>query len=195
MSNPPVIGGDFCCVPVSGAAGVLIGLGERLNGDAFSRYRHAEFYIPAEHAYGFTLPAGEAPHGYTFGAYPEGARLKTLPCPAASLPGALWSSGALQLTAHQRIMIISACRSLEGTPYGWLDYVALALHRLGVPAPGLRAFIGGTRSMMCSQVIDAVELRAGVHLFTDGRWPGYVTPAELAGFIESRQEASGGMRG
>ena len=37
--------------------------------------------------------------------------------------------------------------------------------------------------MICSQLVDYCYLMAGVHLFNDGRWPGYVTPEDLANVI------------
>jgi hypothetical protein len=33
--------------------------------------------------------------------------------------------------------------------------------------------------MICSQLVDEAYLRAGVHLFDDGRDPGDVTPGDL----------------
>ncbi len=33
--------------------------------------------------------------------------------------------------------------------------------------------------MICSQLVDQSYQDAGVHLFSDGRWSGYVTPGAL----------------
>jgi hypothetical protein len=60
-----------------------------------------------------------------------------------------------------------------------LDYLALVAHRLHIPAPGLRQFIADTGHMICSQLVDEVYRRAGLIMFGDGRWPGYVTPGGL----------------
>ena len=64
-----------------------------------------------------------------------------------------------------------------------MDYFALALHRLGIPAPELKRYIGSSKHLICSQLVDLVYAEAGIHLFTDNRWPGYVTPADLANLI------------
>ena len=78
-----------------------------------------------------------------------------------------------------------------GVPYSFADYAALAAHRLHIPAPGLREFIGSSKSMICSQLVDQCYVDAGVHLFRDSRWPGFVTPAALAGLIRAREETAG----
>jgi hypothetical protein len=91
----------------------------------------------------------------------------------------LWSAGRIPLTGPQRDAICLAARGYIGTPYSWLDYLAIAAHRLRIPVPGLRRFIESDKSMICSQLVDRVYADAGVHLFS-GVWPGYVTPADLA---------------
>jgi hypothetical protein len=63
--------------------------------------------------------------------------------------------------------------------YSYLDYVALAFHSLHIPFPGLKNYIASTRHMTCSQLVDQAEKDAGVQLFKDGRWPGYVMPSDL----------------
>jgi hypothetical protein len=52
-----------------------------------------------------------------------------------------------------------------------------------VPLPGLRHRIESARSMICSQLCDRAYLDAGVNLFRDGRWPGYVTPMALCDLL------------
>lgn len=187
--------GDFCCVPVSGEGGTLIRLGERLNGSAFSQYQHAEIYVGTSDQllpYRGTMAAiqaitYDAPFGWTFGAYPGGACLKALPCPPAELPGALWSSGAIPLTDIERHAIVGAALALDGVPYGgFLDYLALATHRLGVNDPALQRYIARTGSYICGPLVDKAYQRADVQLFDDGRWNGYVTPADLAQLILSK---------
>lgn len=204
MADPIAVQpGDFCCVPISGSTGRLIALGERLNGDAFTQYQHAEVFIGTEipahlgkmmpglvwHGTPVTQLAPSevitSEYGWVFSAYPGGARAVELPCPPLSLPGSLWSSGRIPLTEQQRAAILENCLALTGTPYSFLDYLALALHRLRIPAPGLRAFIAAQGHEICSQLCDRVYQEAGVHLFTDNRWPGYVTPADLAAVINS----------
>lgn len=166
MSEP--LGGDFACVNVGGDVGRLIRLGEELNGDGFTQYQHAYVYIGG---------------GLIVEAEPGGAVPVKLTGDLSKR--SLWSTGRITLTADQRVAVCAAALRYVGTPYSFLDYAALAAHRLHIPAPGLRAFIRSSRSMICSQLVDQCYQDAGVHLFADGRWPGYVTPASLAGVIES----------
>jgi len=156
--------GDFACVSMGGAGGRLVGLGERLCGDAFTQYQHAFVYIGDQRI---------------VEAEPGGAV-------AAALGGygsMVWSTGKIPMTADQRLAVCAAARGYIGTQYSWLDYMAIALHRLHVPAPGLKGYIGSTGHLICSQLVDQCYADAGVHLFADGRWPGFVTPADLAGVI------------
>lgn len=171
--------GDYACCRISGDVGKLISLGEFLNGSGFSEYDHAEIYVG--------IPDSHTSYGYTMGAYPGGAGLRPIYDPAQLEDGNgfLWSTGKIPLTDAQRQAIIRNALACQGIPYGWLDYAALAAHRLHIPAPGLRDFIGESRSMMCSQLVDWCYMQAGVHLFTDSRWQGYVTPADLANLLES----------
>lgn len=173
--------GDFVLIPVHGQVGTLISIGEWLNGDGFSHYDHAEVYIGQ--------PDDTAPFGYTVSAYPDGNGRKPLPCSAADLPGALWSTGIIALTRAERNLIVSWCLEHQHVTYGWLDYLALAAHRLHLPVPGLRRFIGGSKRLICSQLVDLAYQQAGVHLFTDGRFPGYVTPGSLADLLISLRSA------
>ena len=161
--------GDFACVSVHGAGGRLIHLVEDLDGAIWDMYQHVELYVGG---------------GQVVEAEPGGARTRDLR--AYVTPGqlTLWSTGRIHLTAAQRDAIVTAAFGYIGTPYSWLDYAAIAAHRLRLPLPGLRAYVASTHHQICSQLIDQCFADAGVHLFEDGRWPGFVTPADLAGLIE-----------
>jgi hypothetical protein len=106
-------------------------------------------------------------------AQPGGARLAEL----SEYDGrdVLW----LHCPPEYQAAVAEAASGLVGTPYSALDYLALATHRLHIPASGLRAYIGSTGHMICSQLVDEAARRGGWHLFDDGRWPGYVTPGAL----------------
>jgi uncharacterized protein YycO len=158
--------GDFAVISISGPVGTLISIGEFLNGSGFGDYDHAEIFV------------GD---GMTMGAYPGGARLVPLP---ADQSGFLWSTGYVTFSDAERTAIVSYARQCEGIPYSALDYFALAAHRLHIPAPQLKEYISSTKHMICSQLVDYCYMEAGVHLFNDGRWPGYVTPADLAAVID-----------
>lgn len=150
--------GDIGLVRVAGAVGSLIRVGQYLNGDGFATYEHAFMYVG---------------NGEIVEAQPGGAIItdsfkyhdvdvRWLPCPA-----------------ELAIDVAQAGRRYEGVPYSFLDYAALATHRLHIPAPGLKRYIETTKHMICSQLVDAAAANAGWHLFADGRWPGYVTPGAL----------------
>ena len=166
MTEIKPLPGDFCCCSTGGEAGRLVSLGERLNGDSFTRYDHTFIYV------------GD---GRIVEAQPGGAR----EAPLGGYRDALWSTGHIPLTGEQRTVIVRAARSYIGVPYSWADYFALAAHRLRIPAPGLRRYIAATGHMICSQLVDRSFNDAAVHLFADGRWTGYCTPAALAGLLDN----------
>jgi hypothetical protein len=85
------------------------------------------------------------------------------------------------LTDADRQRICDAARAFEGTPYSFLDYGALAVHRLHLPYPGLKVFVESTKHQICSQLVDNAYRGAGIKLFSDDRWAGYVTPGSLYG--------------
>lgn len=160
--------GDFVCVPMKGEAGKLIRFGQWLDGTGYQNYEHAEVLITRT---------------TTMGAYPGGAAIQSLAPPDYQV-GWLWSSDAIHLTPQQRMSIITTAVSLKGTPYSPLDYFAIAAHRLHVPGgPLLSNYVASQNHMICSQLVDYCYMKAGVHLFNDGRWPGYVTPEDLANVI------------
>ena len=182
----PPLPGDFCCIPVSGSLGLGIEAGQYL---AARLQRQPAGLLPYDHAEVYVgQPDVAGPHGYTYSAYPDnGVGIKTgkrpLPCPPAELPGSIWSSGLYELTPAQRAGIIGWCQSHPCVRYAWLDYQAIAAHALSLPVPGLQGFIADTGRMICSQYTDASWSANGLHLFSDGRWPGYVTPWNLAGLL------------
>lgn len=157
--------GDFAVIPISGIGGKLISIGEFLDGSGFHDYDHAEIYVG---------------NGQTLGAYPGGADFVPLP---VNQDGWLWSTGHIQLSDAERAKIVSNAIACKGIPYSAADYFALAAHRLHIPAPGLKDYVADSKHMICSQLTDFCYMNAGVHLFSDNRWPGYVTPADLAGVI------------
>jgi cell wall-associated NlpC family hydrolase len=154
--------GDFGLYKGTDTVGRLIELGEWANGDGFSRYSHA--FVLLDDA---TILEAE----------PGGARIR----PVEEYPAELitWSSWDLSALPGMRSLIVTHARLLLGTPYSFLDYFALATHRLHLSAPGLQRYVASTGHMICSQLVDEVYRRAGLQLFADGRWPGYVTPADL----------------
>jgi len=131
----------------------------------------------------------QAPWTHAFIVVEDGMVVEAMPGGALLTPLSVYTVGAraqdtifsdLELTDAQRTIICAAARELVGTPYSFADYLALALDHWGIRPRWLRRYIAGSGRMICSQLVDHVMLRAGVHLFTDGRDPGDVTPGDLA---------------
>ena len=158
--------GDFELVRMGGNTGRLIRLGQFLNGDGFLDYEHAKLYL------------GD---GKVIEALPGGAQVDDYVYDASSL----WSTGIIKLTDIERKRIILAGYAGIGIPYSEADYFALAAHRLHLEliTPGLREYVRTSRHMICSQLVDYFYQKAGIQLFDDGRWNGYVTPADLANLL------------
>lgn len=161
--------GDIGLTSVLGPVGWGIRAGEWLLGAGFANYEHA-FLV---------LDGGELVE-----AQPGGARI----APLSEYDGRHVLYVAPELTDAERHRICVQGRLLVGTPYSGLDYLALAAHRFHLPLPGLRSYVASTGHLICSELVDEAYVSAGVHLFADGRWPGYVTPADLYGLL-GRKEA------
>lgn len=159
--------GDYGCVLPKYPVDQLIRVLQFANGDgwAWSRYCHA-FIVESVDPDG-TVHAIEA--------WPGGARRDTY---LADDPKILWSQ--IQLTDDQRTKIVDTAVSLLGTPYSYLDYLAIAAHHLHLPGAGLlENKVADTHHVMCSYLVDLCYRSATVELLPS-ELPGYVTPAELA---------------
>jgi hypothetical protein len=51
-------------------------------------------------------------------------------------------------------------------------------------------FIADSGHLICSQLVDLCYLRAGAHLFDDGRLPGDVTPGDLWKLLNPKRVTS-----
>lgn len=152
--------GDFALTKISGLVGAVVSAGQTLVGDA----------APVQHAYVYVG------NGEIVQAMPGGAELIRLEDAAEPV---VWSTARVPLTAWQRMKICSAARGLVGTPYSFLDYASIALAHYRIRPAWVRDFVASTEHLICSQLVDEAYLRAGVHLFDDGRLPGDVTPGDL----------------
>lgn len=76
--------------------------------------------------------------------------------------------------------VVWNARRLEGTGYGYLQYLALGLVALGFSPKWLERYVASKGRMICSQMVDEVYRRVGIQLFDDGRLPQQVTPGDLA---------------
>lgn len=154
--------GDIGLTRIGGVLGFFVMIGQALAQDA-SRYTHA-FIVIDENT--------------VIAAQPGGARrdaLAPLKNKAIYMP--------LELTDDQRQTIVREAIALEGTPYSYLDYLAIALLRFGFKPKWLRKYIKDKGHLICSQMADLVLQKAAVHLFNDGRESMDVTPGDLSNWI------------
>lgn len=145
--------------------GGFIRLGQWADGLGFGEYEHAAIYI------------GD---GLIVQAANSGTQLAR--ADSYDHNDTLWSTGVITLSDAQREAICKAARWYVGTPYSWMDYAALAAHRLHLlPATNwLKKYVASSKHMICSQLVDQCYEDAGMHLFQDKRWPGFVAPGDLA---------------
>lgn len=150
--------GDYGLSTIGGHTGFWINIGMAIIGDS-SRYTHAFLVLD---------------DGTVIEAMPHGAIISPLTKYAT---GAVFSS--MDLTDLQRTHIVRHARTCLGVRYGFSDYLALALAHIGITPKRLKNYIANNGRMICSQLVDDVYARAGVHLFDDGRLPQDVTPGDL----------------
>lgn len=158
--------GDFGLVKIGGILGFFVSLGQHLAGDS-SKYTHA--FIVLE-------------DNKVLAAQPGGARIDLL---SDYTNQAIYSS--FDLTDTQRHDIVEQAKELEGIPYSFLDYLAIALARFGVKPKWLTKFIANKGHMICSQLVDFCYMKAGIHLFNDDRLPQEVTPGDLLYILAGEQ--------
>jgi uncharacterized protein YycO len=151
--------GDYGLTNITGALGIAIGVGQALIGDG-SRYEHA-FICISDDEIVEAMPSGARRNSLSY--------YKDQPVVFSNLP----------LTNTQRTGIIDSATALIGTPYSFLDYLALAGKHHSIESKRLNNYIANKGHMICSQLVDECYRRAGVHLFSDGRLPQDVTPGDL----------------
>jgi uncharacterized protein YycO len=153
--------GDIGLTSITGFVGGLIRVGQLCNGDGWSHYEHA--FIVLE-------------DGMLIEAMPGGAQIVSLN--EYDDRDVLYVRPA-GLTDADRKRVCEVARKFEGVEYSFVDYAAIAAHRLHLPIPGLRDFVADTGHMICSQLVDRAYAQAGIKLFSDSRWDGWVTPGAL----------------
>jgi hypothetical protein len=167
MSKPGRIG----LTQIHGQTGFGIRVGQWLNGSGFEDYEHA------------FMDLGD---GTLIEAEPGGARISPLAKYQGSHSDVYWCDSIYAtLTATQKQDVAYWGARFAGTPYSFLDYDALAMHRLHIWVPGLKDYIADSGHLICSQLCDLSYSRAGAHLF-ENRWPGYVAPGDLY-LLDKRQ--------
>jgi uncharacterized protein YycO len=157
--------GDFGLVRIGGLTGKGVSLGQRLIGSG-SYFTHA--FIVGR-------------NGYVIQAEPGGAEI----VPFADAVGSQRVAySAFDLTDQQRTDIVAAACRMVGTPYSFLDYLAIAAERL-VHFDALERFVSADGHLICSQLVDEAYAIAGIELFPD-RVAGDVAPGDLARLIGAK---------
>lgn len=155
--------GDFGLCRIGGAVGLGVSAGQRAIGSG-SYFTHAFIYVG---------------NGEVIQAQPGGAKRVLL---AEALDGRKRVAFSdFPLNGSQRSNILRAAVSFLGTPYSFLDYLAIAEARM-LRSDRLERYVGDTGHMICSQLVDECYRRAGIELFP-GRIPGDVAPGDLAKLI------------
>jgi uncharacterized protein YycO len=157
--------GDIGLTSIAGPVGWGIRLGQLCCGDGFTQWEHAFVVVD---------------DGRLVEAEPGGARIAGLDEYAGRPVAYVAPAGLMD---EQRTAICTAAEALIGTPYSLFDYLSLALVRFHIRPAWVRRYVADSRHMICSELVDFCYLQAGVHLFTDGRIPGDVTPADLANLL------------
>lgn len=90
--------------------------------------------------------------------------------------------------------VAEAASHLLGAKYNYLDLLALAyasLKKDPTEPPDKpnwwQRIVMDDHRLICSQLVDLAYNRAGVHLFTDGRLPGQVTPGDLQEALDNSE--------
>lgn len=162
--------GDFGLTKINGLAGAFVSAGQWFVGD-FAPVQHALMYV------------GD---GLAVQAMPSGAELIRL---EDASPVVKWSTGLIELTDQQREDIADEAYGLVGTPYSFLDYLSIALERLGVHSKLIRDRVQSSGHLICSQLVVEAYARAGVDLFGPGKFPGDYTPGDLWNLLKNLESA------
>lgn len=158
--SPPAVG-TIGLAGVHGSVGRLIEIGEWLNGDGFGTWEHAFLTLSPNTDVIIEAEPGGARFGH-WSVYPE----------------IYWCHNIRALPGLDGVSVARHATKYLGTPYSFLDYFALAAHRLHIPAPALQSYIADSGHMICSQLVTQAHLDDGFKLFPN-EWPGYVTPLAL----------------
>lgn len=115
--------------------------------------------------------------GWIIEAQPGGATFSRLD----KYPAAVYSR--FDLTDEQRTDIVVEAIKLHGTPYSWLDYLAIGLSHWKVCPQSVRNRVQSSGHMICSQLCVEAYRRAGVELFPENHLPMDVTPVKLGNMV------------
>ena len=196
MSDYPI--GAFFLTRISGRTGWWVGLAQALAGIP-SRWTHGGI-IGSE---GRTYEAG--PGGVYIGSQADLKGKPHLVCDAL-VTGLMGEADLLdrfiaaKVENEIRCLAADAAHAHLGTPYSFLDYLALALLHLEAWVTGkptghtswwltnrIRRRVQNSGHLICSAFIDHWASHMDVELFDDDRLPGDVTPADLDAWVDDHR--------
>lgn len=156
--------GDFILVHEGGQGGETIHVLQILYGAGFSDFEHVALFAGDGHVIEMASGGIQIANASKYANTPH-----------------RWSTGRIALTEANRAGIVGAARKYLAAKvgYSWPDYAAMAAHHFDAKEQALKDYVASSGHMICSQLVDQCYADAGVHLFTDGRWPGYVSPGDL----------------
>lgn len=160
--------GDVGFSTIGGHTGAAVNVGQAILRDS-CRFTHAYLVLSGDRC---------------IEAMPAGARI----VPLGDRHGPGYAYAQLELTDTQRNMAGEIAHRLEGTPYSFADYLALAAVQVHISTPRLRRYVSSSARMICSQLVDHILCQVGFHVFTDGRLPQDVTPGDLFYATDPRVE-------
>ena len=156
--------GDIFLTTIDGGLGVFVRLGQQIL-DGHSDYHHAGIILHKD--------------GTMLEAKPDGARISNVKIHEDK--PLLFSSQFIEFTDEERAAIVETAYKYVGTPYSFVDYLSIFLHRLRIPSKRLRAYVRSSKRMICSQLADHVWYEAiKFDMFRGTREPQDVTPANIA---------------
>jgi hypothetical protein len=166
--------GDFAVINTVNETADIVQLLEMLGGGGFSEWNHAVVCVRVD------------PDGMVWIAEAEPGGAVDVPWHYNGVPYR-WSTGIIPASPAVADAAVKYCCpgpwGSHGVPYSFLDYAAIAAHAWHVPAPGLRAYISATGHQICSQLVDRCFQDAGLHLYSDNRWNGFVRPSDLGDLL------------
>lgn len=168
--------GDFILTTIHGfGADLAVRIGQALSGK-WSEFSHAALYVGG-------------PDRLCLEMAPGGIAVRPL-TDFAGRPLAI-SDWPLDLDERDTIVEWAWAEYRHKPPrqYGWLNYPLIGAARLGIRPGWGTAYLSGLNYQICSQWVDNAYLAADVHLFTDGRLPGLVSPGDLT-YVLSRPKTA-----
>lgn len=183
--------GDIGFATISGGAGALVWLGQKLLAATSWDERHLRHvFVVTEGARQRDFPfIHRDPDGFTYeGMHSNLQRpriVQAMPSGAEEIEigPEHWTKNFVYLRPQyeddEGWHVASCAQRYIGTPYSFADYAAILGLHMGVKNGLVRRRVTSSGHMICSQLADQALSDAGYHVFDDGRLPQDVMPVEL----------------